>query len=383
MAERTGVPVITEEEFTRRYRHRGDRVFHLFPKLPAELKLEVWKQAVKNLPVPKLQEFDFDFAYDPDAALRGRAGNGLIACFEPKRTHQLAGHLGLLTACIDSRKAFLDSSDYHMLPLTYLIGFKDKETPKKESKTSRSFGSHVKRKNTSSDKTYSVAESMKTTKRVGNSIFKVKKIAPPAKTTTHQVKSVTHKIAESHSQANKAFVRVLLPVSFEHTRFIIDKVAEPFAYESVHPTPPRARNAFSGAAGLEFVHSIKRLAFSQHKRDWKKPGLFYDWFATSPGQYRFGADDPPFTLGVLEELSFVSARAVERQCCIGSHNVWNSVPSIAVQQFDRRSGSTSREWEIRDLIGLHSALTNKWAQFHWDFNLRWGGSIRKKCTCRR
>lgn len=378
-AESMGLPIITDEsslearikaarkDFNRQYRHLrqadghyyakrggGGRGFHLFPKLPAELQLLVWREAVKNLTVPNIQEFDFDFAYDPDAAPEGRVGNGLTACFKPKRTRQLAGHRSLLMACIDSRKAFLDSGKYHMLPLTYLVGFEDKEITKKEKKRARRF---------------------ETTRQVGNTTFKVKK-------TTPKVKTVAHKVTNTHSQANMAFVRVLLPVSFEHTCFLIDKIEKPFAYESVHPTPPPAFYAYSQAAGLEFVRSIKKLAFAIHKNIDYKSTLISHFFETSYKQCRLDPNAPPYDLGALEQLSYVSAKAVERQCCIGWDQIWNSVPSITLQQFERQF-STSQGWERRDLIGLHVTLWMKWAKFHWDFNLRWGGAVRQKCTCHR
>lgn len=339
-------PVITEEDFNRQYgksrqvdgqyyAKRGtktDKIFHLFPKLPAELQLMVWKCAVNNLPVPKLQEFDFDFAYDPDTSPQGRAGNGLNACFKPKRSRQLAGHRAILMACVDSRKVFLDSGRYDMLPLTYLVGLVENST---------------------------------------------KNISP-------KVKSLAHKATDDNSQANKAFVRVLLPVSLEDTRVLIDKVAAPFAYESVHPAAPPVREAFGSAAGLEFVHSIRRLAFSVHKdATWSRTAcVFFEWFATSPDQRRRSFPGAPtYDLGALEELSYVSARAVERQGCIGEDQVWSGVPSIAVRTFARRHG-TEGGWQVRDLFRLDSALMSKWARFHYEFNLRWGGDLRKKCTCR-
>ncbi|KAG6361437.1 hypothetical protein INS49_009664 [Diaporthe citri] len=376
------------EDFNLQYRHLrqadgqdhaasvdGDQAFHLFPRLPAELRLEVWKQVVKNLPVPKVQEFDFDLAYDANAAPEGRAGNGLVACFKPKHNRQLAGHRGLLMACIDSREAFLNSSDYHMLPLTYLVALDVENTTKEKVEKAESFEDYVKKTNATFRKKYGTIESKKTIKirRVGNTTFRVKKITP-------QANDVAHKITDKHSQANKAFVRVLLPVSFEHTRFLIDKVAETFAYKSVHPTPPPPCMAFGRAAGLEFVHSIKKLAFSMDKKAWFKTSLFSDLFATSLDQYRVDPNTPPYILGKLEELSYASASAVERQCCIGADLIWESVPTIAVQQFERRS-SPSEGWHILDLYRLQIHLLNQWARFHSDFNLRWGGAIRQKCTC--
>lgn len=329
------------KDFNRQYRHLrqadgqyyaqrggGGRGFHLFPKLPAELQLQVWREAVKNLSVPNIQEFDFDLAYDPDAAPEGRDGNGLISCFKPRRTRQLAGHRSLLMTCLDSRKAFVDSGTYHMLPLTYLVGFEDNETAKKENKRS------------------------------------------------------ARKVTNNHTQANMAFVRVLLPVSFEHTCFLIYKIEEPFAYESVHPKPPPASYAFSQAAGLEFVRSIKKLAFAIHKNNNYSSTLISHFFENSYNQCRLDPNVPPYDLGALEQLSYVSARAVERQCCIGWDQIWSSVPSITLQQFERQY-STSKGWEERDLSDLHYTLMRKWSKFHWDFNLRWGGAVRQKCTCRR
>lgn len=336
------------KDFNRQYRHLrqadgqyysksggGGRAFHLFPKLPAELQLQVWREAVKNLSVPKIQEFDFDLAYDPDAAPEGRDGNGLIACFKPKRTRQLAGHRNLLMACIDSRRTFLDSGRYHMLPLTYLVGLEDNETAKKENKRSQRF---------------------ETTRKVD--------------------KTVARKTTNNHSQANMALVRVLLPVSFEHTCFLIDKIEEPFAYESVHPTPPPVSYAFSEAVGLEFVHLIKKLAFAIHKNVNYRSTLISQFY-----QCRLDPNVPPYDLGALEQLSYVSAKAVERQCCIGWDQIWNSVPSITLQQFERQHSTSG--WEQQDLRDLHYTLMKKWCKFHWDFNLRWGGAVRQKCTCRR
>lgn len=350
------------KDFNRQYRHLrqadgqyyaqrggGGRGFHLFPKLPAELQLQVWREAVKNLSVPNIQEFDFDLAYDPDAAPEGRDGNGLISCFKPKRTRQLAGHRSLLMTCIDSRRTFLDSGKYHMLPLTYLVGFEDNETAKNDKKRT---------------------ERLETTRKVGITTFKVKKI-------TSKVKTVAHKVTNNHTQAKMAFVRVLLPISFENTCFLIYKIEEPFAYESVHPTPPPASYAFSQAAGLEFVRSIKKLAFAIHKNVNCRSTLISHF-------YQCGLDPnvPPYDLGALEQLSYVSAKAVERQCCIGWDQIWNSVPSITLQQFERQH-RTSQGWEERDLSDLHYTLMRKWSKFHWDFNLRWGGAVRQKCTCRR
>lgn len=271
-----GFPLVTEDDFNRENSHLrqadghyysasgdGDRVFRLFPSLPAELRLDIWKQAVKNLPIPKVQEFDFDLAYDPNAAPEGRAGNGLIACFKPKHNRQLAGHRGLLMACIDSRKAFLNSGDYHLLPLTYLVVFEDEKTTKEKTEKAESFEYYVKKTNAALINKYGSTERKKTIRirRVGNTTFRVKKITLPAN-------DVSHEVTEKHFQAHKAFVRVLLPVSFEHTGFLIDKVAETFAYESVHPTPPPPNMAFSRAAGLEFVHSIRKLAFTVDKKAW-------------------------------------------------------------------------------------------------------------------
>lgn len=376
------------EDFNRQYPHLrqadgqdyatscdGDRVFHLFPRLPAELRLEVWKQAVKNLPVPEVQEFDFDLAYDPNAAPEGRAGNGLVACFKPKHNRQLADHRGLLMACIDSREAFLNSGDYHMLPLTYLVAFEVNKTAKEKTGEAESFEDSDKKTNAALIKKYGATESKKAIRirRVGKTTFRVNKITLPAN-------DVAHKVTEEHSQANKAFVRVLLPVSFEHTRFLIDKVAKTFTYKSVHPRPPLPSIAFSRAAGLEFVHSIKKLAFSMDEKARFKTTLFSNLFATSPNQYPAGPNAAPYILGKLEDLSYVSARAVERQCCIGGDLIWTSVPTIAVQQFERRS-SPPKGWHLLDLYRLHLNLMNQWARYHRDFNLRWGGAIRQKCTC--
>lgn len=383
-----GFPLVTEEDFNHKNSHlrqadghyysaRGDcdRVFHLFPRLPAELRLEIWKQAVKNLPIPKVQEFDFDLAYDPNAAPEGRDGDGLVACFKPKHNRQLAGHRGLLMACIDSRKAFLNSGDYHMLPLTYLVVVDVNKTTKEKAGKAESFEDYVKKANAAFNKKYGATESKKTIRirRVGNTNFRIKKI-------TLQANDVAHKVTDKHSQANKAFFRVLLPVSFEHTRFLIDKVAETFAYKSVHPTPPPPDMGFSRAAGLEFVHSIKKLAFSVDKKACFGTKLFSELFATSPDQCRIDPNAPPYILGKLEELSYVSALAVERQCCIGADLIWTSVPTIAVQQFERRS-SPSEGWYVLDLYRLQINLLKQWDRFNQDFNLRWGGVIRQKCTC--
>lgn len=369
------------EDLNRQYRHLrqaddqyyapsgdSDRVFHLFPKLPAELRLEVWRQAVKNLPVPKIQEFDFDLAYDSNASPEGRAGNGLVACFKPKHNLQLAGHRGLLMACIDSREAFLNSGDYHMLPLTYLVGLEVKNT-KEETKNTESSEDYVKKRNATFNKRYGATENKQTIRirRVGNTTFRVKKIGPQA--------------IDKHSQANKAFIRVLLPVSFEHTRFLIDKVAETFAYKSIHPAPPPHSKALGQAAGLDFVHSIKKLAFSMSKNAWFKTTLFSDLFATSPDQYQAVPNAPPYILGTLEELSYVSGRAVERQCCVGADLIWTSVPTIAVQQFERLN-SPPQGWHVLDLYRLHTNLLHQWVRFHWDFKQRWRGTIRQKCSCR-
>ncbi|KAK7737124.1 hypothetical protein SLS63_002915 [Diaporthe eres] len=357
---------IARENFNREYSHLRhtdghycatridiEPVFHLFPRLPAELRLEVWKQAVKNLPIPKVQEFDFDLAYDPNAAPQGRAGNGLVACFKPKHNRQLAGHRGLLMACIDSREAFLNSGDYHMLPLTYLVDLEVKKTTKKETNESEVFEDYVEKMNTLCDNKYGATESKRTIRirRVGNTIFRVKKIRP-------QANDVVRNVTNKYSQANKAFVLVLLPVSFGHTLFLIDKVAETFAYKSVHPTPPPHSMAFGQAAGLEFVHSIKKLALSMNKKAWFRTTLFSDLFATSPDQYQVDPSTPPYSLGALEELSYVSARAVERQGCVGEDLIWTSVPTIAVQQFERLN-SPSEGWHVLDLYRLHMNLLNQ------------------------
>lgn len=335
-----GLPFVTEEDFNRQYCHLpqaggqyltsngdGGRDFHLFPKLPAELRLEVWKQAVKNLSFPKVQEFDFDLAYDPNATPQGRAGNGLVACFKPKHNRHLACHRGLLMACIDSREAFLSSGDYHMLPLTYLVGGE-----------------------VEIEKTIKI-------RRVGIATFTVKKTTP------------------------QTFVRVLLPFSFEHTSFLIDKVAKTFAYKAVHPALLPRGKAFGEAAGLEFVHSIKKLAFSMSFSVGVKSTLFSNLFATSPDQYESDPKSPPYILGALEELSYVSASAVEHQCCIGEDLIWTSVPTMAVQQFQRRN-SPPEGWHVVDLHRLHAKLLEQWVRFHLDFQRRWGGTICQKCTCR-
>ncbi|KKY35733.1 hypothetical protein UCDDA912_g04341 [Diaporthe ampelina] len=352
----------------------SDRVFHLFPKLPGELQLLVWKEAVSGLPVPKLQAFDFDLAYDPNAAPQGRVGNGLVACFKPTRTRQLACHRGLLMACVDSRNAFLDSGDYHMLPLTYLVDNSVENPTKNDKKEAEGFEDYVKKTNAWFDKRYGATESNKT-KKVKNGISIVKKTTPKAK-------EVARKARKNASQTTKVFVHVVLPVSFEHTRVLIEKVAVPFAYKSVHPSPPSTERSFTQAAGLDWIHSIKKLSFSMDNRSWNNNILFCDWYATSPGHYRHHLLSLPFSLGSLQELSYVSAKAVDRQCCIGEAEVWNSVPSIAVRQFDREFKSSSH-WTVRELYRLHLALMRQWQQFDRDFNLHWARALRQTCTCRR
>lgn len=339
----------------------SDRVFHLFPNLPAELQLLVWKHAVKGLPVPKIQAFDFDLAYDPNAAPVNRAGNGVIACFKPKYNRALAGHRGLLMACVDSRKAFLDSGDYHMLPLTYLVGPASDKPTKKQKREAESFEDYVKRSNEAFDRSCIVTDDEEDKKN------------------TPQVKETK---TPENPQTGKTFVHVVVPVKFADTRFLIDKVAEPFAYKSIHPAPPASERAFTQAAGLEFMHSIKKLAFSMDKTAWNKDLLFCDWFTTSPQQYRRDLRPSPYTLGALEELSYVSARAFRRQCCIGHDPIWNLVPSIKLRKFERQGKGTA-SWPVQDLYRVHMTLMQKWKQFDRAFNTRWAKAMRQTCTCRR
>lgn len=372
------------EDFNRQYRQvrqadgqyytDNDRVFTVFPKLPGELQVMVWKEAVSSLPVPKLQAFDFDLAYDPNAAPPDRAGNGLVACFKPTRTRQLTGHRGLLMACSDSRKAFLDAGDYQMLPLTYLVDLPI-ESPADNEKKAEGFKDYVKKTNDWFDRTYGATES-KNCKKLSNNVFLVRKERTP------KVKKVARNARRNASQATKAFVHVMLPVNFEETRFLIDKVAVPFAYKSVHPSPPSTERSFTQAAGLEWVHSIKKLAFSMDASAWNTSILFSDWYATEPGHYRHLGLPMAYHLGSLEELSYVSAKAVDRQCCIGEAEVWNNVPTIAIQQFDREyKGSTF--WLVRELYSLHLTLMRQWQQFDRDFNMDWAAALRQTCTCRR
>ncbi|KAH8763567.1 hypothetical protein F5883DRAFT_523352 [Diaporthe sp. PMI_573] len=342
----------------------SDRVFHLFPKLPAELQLMVWKHAVDGLPVPKIQAFDFDLAYDPNASPAHRSGNGVIACFKPKYTRALAAHRGLLTACIDSRKAFLDSGDYHMLPLTYLVSPDGKEVTKKQKKESESFEDYVKKSNETFDKMCDVSR---------------RKSEEGEKTTPKIKKNDTTK---DSSQANKTFARVVLPVNFTETRFLIDKVAETFAYKSIHPAPPSAGRVFTEAAGLEFMHSIKKLAFSMTKDSLNSDVIFCDWFATDPNQNRRGIRPSPYTLGALEELSYVSAKAFKRQCCIGHGPIWNVVRCLKIRDFQHGLKGTGH-WRVRDLYRVHLTLITRWRQFDQAFNLRWAKAMRQTCTCRR
>lgn len=366
------------EDFNRQYRrlrqadgqyyenHGPDskRDFHLFPKLPAELQLLVWKHAAKSLPVPKIQAFDFDLAYDPNAAPVNRAGNGVIACFKPKYTRALTGHRALLMACVDSRKAFLDFGDYNMLSLTYLVSPDGEDTTKKQKKEAKSFMDYVKKSNESFDKMCDASR---------NTSAEDKKTTPKIK------KNETPKDA---SQANKTFARVVVPVNFAETRFVIDKVAETFAYKSIHPAPPSAGMVFNEAAGLEFMHSIKKLAFCMNQNSLNSDLIFCDWFATSPIQNRRGLVPSPYTLGALEELSYVSAKAFKRQCCIGHDHIWNIAPSIKVRNFERALKGTA-PWRVQDLHRVHLTLISRWKQFDRRFNLRWAKAMRQTCTCRR
>lgn len=343
----------------------SDRVFHVFPNLPAELQLLVWKHAVNSLHVPKIQAFDFDLAYDPNAAPVNRAGNGVIACLKPKYNRALAGHRGLLMACVDSRKAFLDSGDYHMLPLTYLVGPAGDKATKKQKKEAQSFEDYVKKSNEEFDRICTETES--------------KEDREKDKKTTPQVKATK---TPENPQTGKSFANVVVPVNFADTRFLIDQVAEPFAYKSIHPMPPSTERVFTEAAGLEFMYSIKKLAFSMDKKAWNTDLLFCDWFATSPQQYRRGLRPSPYTLGELEELSYVSSRAFRRQCCIGHDPIWNLVPSIKVNKFER-AGKGTATWPVQDLYRVHLTLMQKWRQFDRAFNSRWAKAMRQTCTCRR
>lgn len=342
----------------------ADRVFHFFPKLPAELQLAVWKEAANSLPVPKLQAFDFDLAYDPNAAPQGRAGNGLVACFKPKRTRELRGHVGLLMACLDSRKAFLDAGDYHMLPLTYLVGPPVEDLTNGKKNQEGSFEDHGKKTNTWFDKKYGATPT--TTKEANKTVPLVEEAAPKS---------------PKNSQVNKTFGNVLLPVNFEDTRFHIDRVAVPFAYKSVHPTPPSSTRAFTQAAGLEFMHHIKKLVFSMDRKSWNKSIVFSHWFATKPDHHPHRGRAAPFSLGALEELSYVSTRAADRQCCIGADEIWDSVHIIEVREFDRQQMMS--EWQVSDLYRVHRILMCWLKEFNRDFNTRWGQALRQKCTCRR
>lgn len=366
-------PLITEEEYRQLrqadgqyYANNGpdtDRVFHFFPKLPDELQLAVWKEAVNDLPVPKLQAFDFDIAHDPEAGPQGRARNGLVACFKPKRTHELRGHVCLLMACVDSRKTFLDAGGYHMLRLSYLVGPSVQNPTKDKKKQAGSFEDYVHKTNTWFDRKYGATQ---TTKKVNKTAPLVKKAAPKS-----------HK---NSSQVNKAFANVLFPVRFEDTRFLIDQVAKPFAYKSIQPSPLSRKRAFTQAAGLDFIHQIKKLAFSIDRKFWIKSVDLCDWFI-KPDHYRHNVRSALYSLGALEELSYVSASAADRQCCIGADDVWNSVPTIAVREFDRQP--MMPEWHVSDLDRLHLTLMRQWYQFDKDFNSRWGQALRQKCTCRR
>lgn len=338
------------------------RVFHLFPKLPGELQLHVWKHAAKGLPVPKVQAFDFDLAYDTSAAPVGRAGNDVIACFKPKYNRALTGHRGLLMACTDSRQAFLEFADYTMQPLTYLV------SPPVEKKEPETFTEYIDKSNKDFDKV------CKAWGRHYNT-----SPSPSRKAETKP------KPKEAVSQNDKKFVHVILPINFNDTRFLIDNVADTFSYTTVHPTPPTEECVFTQAAGLEIMHKIKKLAISTKQASFSTERIFSDFFATSPDHWRCAPLPGPrdFTLGALEELTYVSAKAFKRQCCIGHVHVWATAPSIKLQTFQRGPRTGSEAWPVADLYRLHVTLMDNWRRYDRRFNHRWLKAMKQPCKCRR
>ncbi|POS74884.1 hypothetical protein DHEL01_v206728 [Diaporthe helianthi] len=342
------------------------RVFHVFPKLPAELQLEVWKHAVHGLTAPNVQAFDFDLAYDANAAPVGRAGNGVIACFKPKYTRALTGHRGLLMASVDSRKAFLEFADYTMQHLTYLV------SPPAEKKEPEAFMEYIEKSNKSFDN-MCIAYGHHLYNNGGDQAKR-----PPRKTAAPKPKNAV-------SQNDKTFAHVILPINFDETRFLIDTVADTLAYTTVHPTPPTIERVFTQAAGLELMHSIKKLAMSMNQVSFNTERIFSDFFAQGPQHWRCAPLPGPshFTLGALEELTYVSAKAFRRQCCIGHAHVWANAPTIKLLTFQRGLRTASDTWAVKDLYQLHITLMDKWKRHDRNFNLRWMKAMKQRCTCRR
>lgn len=364
----------------------GDRVFHFFPKLPAELQLQVWKEAAGALTVPKLLEFEFDLAYDPKAAApQGRPGNGIIACFRPIRyERELDSHIGMIKACWDSRKAFIDHAGYTMLSLTYLVDpVEEKKREKREQIAAEASTkeSEVKEKRTWYNTSYAQLAAIEKKKKQKRAA-KEKKAAAKAKKATRIVKKAIAQglqFPPPPRPETKIFKRVLFPVKLDQSCFLIHKMADRYSYRSVHPSPPRYENVFPGVSGLDFVHSIKKLAFSIHGNEWKPTTLFCDLYATTANRYT-PATAPnyvPLTLGALEELSYVSAKAVDRRCCMGEFDFWKEMTSINIQDFQ-----AAPEWDVEELYRLHRNLLAAWQPMYKTFRRQWGYDTRRICTCK-
>ncbi|KAL1875803.1 hypothetical protein Daus18300_002994 [Diaporthe australafricana] len=373
------------------------RVFHFFPKLPAELQLQVWKEAAFALKVPKMLEFEFDLAYDPhaDAALSS-SGNGLIACFRPIRyERELDSHMGMIKACYDSRKAFLDHGGYTMLKLTYVVDpVKEEKREKREQVAEEASkkalvvqqkptipAAQKKRKiekRTAKEK--KAAEQHKKACALVKKALEAGMQMPPLNAPT--VKGTKIFKQTKVLKETKIFKRVLFPVKFDSC-FVIHKIANRFSYKGVHPSPPAYENVFAGATGLDFVHSIKKLAFSIHGDEWKPSTLFCDLYATATANRYVPSTAPnytPLTLGALEELSYISAKAVERRCCMGELKFWNEMATIKIQDFQ-----ATPQWSDDELYRLHRSVLGAWERKNRVFGIQRGQrayTTRQICTCK-
>lgn len=91
--------------------------FFSFPRLPTEVQLKIWEEAVLSLPVVDKALFHFRIVGDKSYS-RTRADPGLVACFDPSETfvRSVHDHVALLRACHLSRLVFLKMKPT-MLPI--------------------------------------------------------------------------------------------------------------------------------------------------------------------------------------------------------------------------------------------------------------------------